>query len=142
MVRVATLSKAEAPLRHTAVKEGLDYLHDRLLHDAVSYHWNAQRTPFLRVGRFGNVHPAHWLRDETLLHELALNLSQVRFTIRFKCADRDPVETVSVELWDKLKALELLGKHVGLFHDNGVGEPVTGQPAVSINIQLPPGIMN
>ena len=53
--------------------------------------------------------------------------------------DGSPEDTVSIEFYDKLKALEMLGKHAGMFHDReGLGLPVNLQNTTLV-INLPEG---
>jgi phage terminase small subunit len=73
----------------------------------------------------------------SLSEEAAILIKKIKQTVSYD-RNGNPIETVTVELYDRIKALELLGKCSGMFHDKaGIGDQA--RPVVNVNVQLPRG---
>jgi hypothetical protein len=76
------------------IEEGLDYLHDRLLHDAIGHNGDTERPTLLGVSRFRYIDPENGLWREAMLSKFALDLPQVNIHVLFEHTDSHPIESM------------------------------------------------
>ena len=76
------------------VKDRVEHLDKCLTHDAIRDSGDPEWAGLLGIGAFRDIDPLDGLPDVPILHQLALDLSQVRIPIRIKHTEGHPIETM------------------------------------------------
>ena len=117
------------------VKDRVQHLNECLTHDAIRDSGDPEGAGLLWIGAFRNMDPLDGLPDVPILHQLALDLSQVHIPVRIEHAEGHPIKAVRafvgsdalVSPLQVVPAVHLIDERVG-FSGFGISSFLVGAP--------------